>query len=89
MGLAAGATPATAHQEDQTTGAQQQRTEERPRRAVATGEGERSHGTRHLGPGHHFGGHGRVDASVEYPVSEKGKLTIYSPARTAMVFAPV
>ncbi len=36
-----------------------------------------------------LGGHGRVDAAIEYPVSEKGKLTIYSPARTAMVFAPV
>jgi 1,4-alpha-glucan branching enzyme len=35
-----------------------------------------------------LGGQGRVDASIEYPVSEKGKLTIYSPARTAMVFAP-
>jgi 1,4-alpha-glucan branching enzyme len=36
-----------------------------------------------------FGGHGRVDASLEYPVSADGKLTLYSPARTALVFAPV
>jgi 1,4-alpha-glucan branching enzyme len=36
-----------------------------------------------------LGGQGRVDASIEYPVDENGKLTIYSPARTAMVFAPV
>jgi len=36
-----------------------------------------------------LGGQGRVDAAIKYPVSEKGKLTIYSPSRTAMVFAPV
>ena len=32
-----------------------------------------------------FGGHGRTNASVTYPVVE-GKLTIYSPCRTVLVF---
>ena len=32
-----------------------------------------------------FGGHDRTDASVTYPVVE-GKLTIYSPCRTVLVF---
>ena len=32
-----------------------------------------------------FGGHDRVDATVSYPVLE-GKLTIYSPSRTVLVF---
>src|SRR5690606_37329320 len=35
-----------------------------------------------------FGGHDRLDASIPYPVDEEGKLTFYTPARTALVFAP-
>jgi 1,4-alpha-glucan branching enzyme len=36
-----------------------------------------------------FGGHARVDAAIEYPVATDGTLSIYTPARTAMVFAPL
>jgi 1,4-alpha-glucan branching enzyme len=36
-----------------------------------------------------FGGQDRVDATLEYPVAADGTLTIYTPARTAMVFAPL
>lgn len=36
-----------------------------------------------------FGGQDRVDATLEYPVEEDGTLSIYTPARTAMVFAPL
>ena len=32
-----------------------------------------------------FGGHDRTNATVSYPVSE-GKLTIYSPRRTVLIF---
>jgi len=35
-----------------------------------------------------FGGHGRVDGSIDYPVDAEGRLTIYTPSRTAIVFAP-
>jgi 1,4-alpha-glucan branching enzyme len=35
-----------------------------------------------------FGGQDRVDATMTYPVSKDGMLSIYTPARTAMVFAP-
>jgi len=35
-----------------------------------------------------FGGHGRLDQSIRYPVSKDGELSIYTPARTALVFAP-
>lgn len=34
-----------------------------------------------------FGGHGRLDASIPYPVNADGELSIYTPARTALVFA--
>jgi 1,4-alpha-glucan branching enzyme len=36
-----------------------------------------------------FGGQDRVDATLEYLVAEDGTLSIYTPARTAMVFAPL
>lgn len=36
-----------------------------------------------------FGGHARVDSAMEYPVAADGTLSIYTPARTAMVFAPL
>ena len=36
-----------------------------------------------------FGGHGRVDHSFVYPVNVNGKLSVYTPARTALVFAPM
>lgn len=35
-----------------------------------------------------FGGQGRVDSSITYPVAKDGTLSIYTPARTALVFAP-
>ncbi|GAA5481020.1 alpha amylase C-terminal domain-containing protein [Haloferula sargassicola] len=35
-----------------------------------------------------FGGHDRLDDSISYEVNEDGKLTFYTPARTALVFAP-
>lgn len=35
-----------------------------------------------------FGGHGRVDHSFVYPVNVNGRLSVYTPARTALVFAP-
>jgi len=35
-----------------------------------------------------FGGQGRVDHSFVYPVNLNGRLSIYIPARTALVFAP-
>ena len=35
-----------------------------------------------------FGGFGRLDSSIPYPVDESGHLTFYTPARTALVFAP-
>ncbi|MBK1826001.1 alpha-amylase family glycosyl hydrolase [Haloferula rosea] len=34
-----------------------------------------------------FGGHGRLDASIAYPVNKDGELSIYTLARTAQVFA--
>lgn len=36
----------------------------------------------------HFGGHGRIDHSFVYPVKPNGKLSVYIPTRTALVFAP-
>lgn len=36
-----------------------------------------------------FGGHGRVDATVTHHTDDQGRLSIYTPARTALVFAPV
>ena len=33
-----------------------------------------------------FGGHARTDASITYPVSEDGMLSIYAPSRTALVY---
>lgn len=36
-----------------------------------------------------FGGHGRVDPTVTYPVTEEGELSVYTPARTVLVLAPV
>lgn len=35
-----------------------------------------------------FGGHDRVDHEVTYPVDKAGQLRVYTPARTATVFAP-
>jgi len=35
-----------------------------------------------------FGGHGRVDPSVVYPVDEDGTMRIYAPARSALAFGP-
>lgn len=37
---------------------------------------------------HEFGGHGRVDGSILYPVDAEGRLAFYTPARTALVFCP-
>jgi 1,4-alpha-glucan branching enzyme len=34
-----------------------------------------------------FGGHQRLDPTTEYPVTKDNRLTIYSPARTGLVFA--
>jgi len=34
-----------------------------------------------------FGGQGRIDRTIAYPVDEEGKLSVYTPARTALVFA--
>lgn len=34
-----------------------------------------------------FGGHGRVDPSAHYPVDQDGIMKIYSPSRSAQVFA--
>ena len=34
-----------------------------------------------------FGGHGRLDSTIPYPVNEEGELGIYTPARTVLVFA--
>lgn len=36
-----------------------------------------------------FGGQDRVDATIEYPVAADGTMSVYTPTRTAMVFAPV
>ncbi|MCH7226752.1 alpha-amylase family glycosyl hydrolase [Haloferula sp. A504] len=36
-----------------------------------------------------FGGHDRLDASIPYPVNKDGELSIYTPARTALVFGRV
>jgi 1,4-alpha-glucan branching enzyme len=36
-----------------------------------------------------FGGHDRLDATIAYPVTEAGELGIYTPARTAIAFAPL
>jgi 1,4-alpha-glucan branching enzyme len=35
-----------------------------------------------------FGGHGRMDATVEHPVDDQGLMRIYSPCRSAQVYAP-
>lgn len=34
-----------------------------------------------------FGGQGRIDRTIAYPADEEGKLSVYTPARTALVFA--
>ncbi len=34
-----------------------------------------------------FGGHGRVDPGIHYPVAADGMMKIYSPSRTGLVFA--
>lgn len=34
-----------------------------------------------------FGGHGRVDPGVHYPVNGEGVMKVYSPSRTGLVFA--
>jgi len=36
-----------------------------------------------------FGGHGRVDPAVHYPVDVHGLMKIYSPSRTGLVFARI
>ncbi len=36
-----------------------------------------------------FGGHNRVDPSIEHHADKDGIMRIYTPARTALVFAPV
>jgi 1,4-alpha-glucan branching enzyme len=36
-----------------------------------------------------FGGHGRIDPGVRYPVDAEGIMKIYSPARSAQVYASV
>ncbi|MGB1128590.1 MAG: alpha amylase C-terminal domain-containing protein [Haloferula sp.] len=36
-----------------------------------------------------FGGHARVDEDVTFPVNEDGEISIYTPARTALVLAPI
>jgi 1,4-alpha-glucan branching enzyme len=36
-----------------------------------------------------FGGQGRLDPATEYHVTSDGTLAIYTPARTALVFAPI
>jgi hypothetical protein len=35
-----------------------------------------------------FGGHGRLDPSAEFPVDEEGIMRVYSPSRSAQVYAP-
>ncbi len=35
----------------------------------------------------HFGGHGRIDPAATYPTDEHGNMQIYSPSRSAQVFA--
>jgi len=35
-----------------------------------------------------FGGHGRIDPAVTYPVSGDGVMNIYTPSRSGLVFAP-
>ena len=36
-----------------------------------------------------FGGHGRVDPAITYPVDADGILKLYTPNRSALVFAPL
>ncbi|MFZ9936314.1 MAG: alpha amylase C-terminal domain-containing protein [Luteolibacter sp.] len=36
-----------------------------------------------------YGGHGRIDPAVHYPVDAEGIMKIYSPARSAQVFARI
>jgi 1,4-alpha-glucan branching enzyme len=36
-----------------------------------------------------FGGAARIDTSVHHPVGADGRLLLYSPCRSAQVFAPV
>jgi 1,4-alpha-glucan branching enzyme len=36
-----------------------------------------------------FGGHGRIDPAAHYPVDQDGIMKIYSPARSAQVFAGI
>jgi len=36
-----------------------------------------------------FGGHGRVDATIDCPPDDEGVIRIYSPCRSAQVYAPV
>ncbi len=35
-----------------------------------------------------FGGHGRIDPAVTYPVTGDGVMNIYTPSRSGLVFAP-
>jgi 1,4-alpha-glucan branching enzyme len=35
-----------------------------------------------------FGGHGRIDPSISYPVDGEGLMRVYSPSRSAQVYAP-
>lgn len=36
-----------------------------------------------------FGGHNRVDDAIVYPCNDEGKLTIYTPCRTVLVFQKI
>jgi len=36
-----------------------------------------------------FGGHGRVDQSFDYPIDAEGNIHVYSPSRSALVFAKI
>jgi 1,4-alpha-glucan branching enzyme len=35
-----------------------------------------------------FGGHGRLDPSVDFPADADGIMRVYSPSRSAQVYAP-
>ncbi|MFZ9940518.1 MAG: alpha-amylase family glycosyl hydrolase [Luteolibacter sp.] len=35
-----------------------------------------------------FGGHGRIDSSVKYPLDDDGVMRVYSPSRSVQVYAP-
>lgn len=36
-----------------------------------------------------FGGHGRIDHSFDYPIDAEGRIHVYTPSRSALVFAKI